>query len=572
MQMKARRNFRNAARQKQVNVRNSALSPVLVVAGLICVGLPSSVYGQTITDVVFVALSTSDGKGTQPGVSFPREAISGGDPLDCSKLATPAEYSLRNIVDLLGCALADTQLLGSTAESDAAHVSALSLAARARAVGTLQDVVARERGLGGSRVSGGRDDGVLLVGFHDATLTGVVPSDRGGFKELYVEGHPLSFTIDETERRTQLAAGLSTLAEIALAVRGDDEAARLKARDDEPSTGQPPTGQYREERVVWLSTQRYQLRNERSTISLSYKFRPSARRLVSGLGPLGPYSARQLEEWNIEQQLYELTTRLMTDADGKRARPCGQLPAARRELLSDWETAIEQGERRSVLRIAAEPANTLVALCVALRETDATARIAAVEALGRSGTALARRVLTQLVDTTAGDVRAAAVAAGSGSAQGGGQAAQADGVEAETASVSLVSGRAEHWYLSADVMMTDEVRWAREEDGGLGIGDAPPVFYVGANYLLGDLLANRRPRWGNIFLKVFVKGSKRPQDSVGVGVGWRGLTIPLVDLELLSPFVARTWTRGDGETGNTERHWRFGVSLNLDRALKWLEQ
>ena len=572
---------------------HTILERVLVLPVLLMFLGLSPAYGQPTTNVVFMALSPSSTEDAQAGASFSAQALSGGDPVDCTNHKDFDEYTLRHVGGLLGCALANTNPLGASGQPVAGppdSLDSLSLANRANAARALRQVVVRERDAGDNRVSGGRGDILLMVGFHNATLARISPADGDSTVELFVEGRPLSFAVNETERQTQLVADISTLADVALALRGGDRGL------DTATSGQDlPLGRYTQEQIIWLSTQRYRLRNERSTLSVSHNVQPALRRLLSGIRPaehssaenaetIAPsrHSAGQLDEWNIAQQLHELKTRLMVTDGSNTALSCSDLPEKRRGILRDTEASQAHGSSRPALRIAMEPANTIIALCLVLRYSaprDAAVTIVALEALGRSPSALTRRVLAQLVTSTTGDVRAAALAASitPDPPRASLRSTPASGdVQAEASSVSLLSGPDEHWYMSADVMITDDLRVSRDDGGGLVISETPPVFYVAANYLVGDLLSNRRPWWGNIFFKVFAKGSKHPQDSVGLGVGLRGPTLPLlnVELELLSPYLAWTWTRVDDGDGVSRRQpaLRFGLSVNLDRALKWVDQ
>ena len=123
-------------------------------------------------------------------------------------------------------------------------------------------------------------------------------------------------------------------------------------------------------------------------------------------------------------------------------------------------------------------------------------------------------------------------------------------------------------------MVTSDLKVGQTDAGTLDVSEKPPSFYVAADFMFGDIASSDRPLWQNVFLKAFVKGSSRPQESIGIGLGLRGkyLDWPALNFETFSPFVAATWTRvvQDGKISR-QRDWRLGVSLNLDKAVKWLK-
>src|SRR5439155_23644879 len=79
---------------------------------------------------------------------------------------------------------------------------------------------------------------------------------------------------------------------------------------------------------------------------------------------------------------------------------------------------------------------------------------------------------------------------------------------------SILSGPAEHWFLSADVLLTAKTKLANSDNGPTV--QKPPEFYVGFDFLLGDLPSESRPWWGNFVLKGMIKAARRPTDSFGV--------------------------------------------------------
>ena len=101
-------------------------------------------------------------------------------------------------------------------------------------------------------------------------------------------------------------------------------------------------------------------------------------------------------------------------------------------------------------------------------------------------------------------------------------------------------------------------------------------FYVGLNFMLGDVLLERQALWKNFFLKGMVKFSKNPLDSYGIGIGYRFPPVKILGLDIsaLSIFGALTWSKENPDTQAgklTKYQWQLGISYNLDRALSWVK-
>jgi hypothetical protein len=148
--------------------------------------------------------------------------------------------------------------------------------------------------------------------------------------------------------------------------------------------------------------------------------------------------------------------------------------------------------------------------------------------------------------------------------------------------VVLLTGPAEHFFLSADLPITkaSQLKYDNERHQ-LVNRDEPSTFYVGLDYILGDLLSDRRPVMGGIVLKGLLKIAKQPLDSYGAAIGYRFTTLKTAGFELdgFSPFVGYIWTKEDELTDagapQRESHYRgsvrAGISLNLDKALDWVK-
>lgn len=143
----------------------------------------------------------------------------------------------------------------------------------------------------------------------------------------------------------------------------------------------------------------------------------------------------------------------------------------------------------------------------------------------------------------------------------------------------IITGPREHWFLSADVPVTKaEQLKLNSTTGELELANEPSAFYIGLNFLLGDLLATKQSLADVLALKLLVKASSHPLDSIGIGVALRGRHLKKYGLnfDLISPFVGVTFTLQDVESadgvrpdGGRNSELRFGVALNLDQALSW---
>ena len=144
----------------------------------------------------------------------------------------------------------------------------------------------------------------------------------------------------------------------------------------------------------------------------------------------------------------------------------------------------------------------------------------------------------------------------------------------------LLTGPKEHWFLSAAVPLTTASALKPDaKSGQLVLEEEPSAFYVGVNFLVGDLSDDRRTLLENLVVSVLIKASRRPLDSLGATIGLRGQYLSRfgLNLDVLTPFVGWTFTKeaasADGivsELGSRNAELRFGVALNLDQALKWV--
>jgi len=137
----------------------------------------------------------------------------------------------------------------------------------------------------------------------------------------------------------------------------------------------------------------------------------------------------------------------------------------------------------------------------------------------------------------------------------------------------FLSGPLEHWSISADVFTTRKTVFKKDDTGTFGLDGKPPVFYVSLNFLMGDLPSTDRSFLQNIELKWLVQGSKKPLDSMGFGIGFRGSYGKRFgfNFDLLSPYVGFTWTEQADSSLPRVRQTRFGVGLNINKALDWVK-
>jgi hypothetical protein len=144
----------------------------------------------------------------------------------------------------------------------------------------------------------------------------------------------------------------------------------------------------------------------------------------------------------------------------------------------------------------------------------------------------------------------------------------------------LLTGPKEHWFLSAAVPLTKASALKPDaKTGQLVLEEEPSAFYVGVNFLLGDLSDDSRTLLENLVVSALIKASRQPLDSLGATIGLRGQYLSRfgLNLDVLTPFVGWTFTKeaasADGivsELGSRNAELRFGVALNLDQALKWV--
>lgn len=143
--------------------------------------------------------------------------------------------------------------------------------------------------------------------------------------------------------------------------------------------------------------------------------------------------------------------------------------------------------------------------------------------------------------------------------------------------MEIITGPTEHWFLSADLIMLkmSKVKFVGDQ-GDIEPKETPKVFYLGVNWMIGDILKERQNLLKNFFIKGMLKFSKKPLDSYGIGIGYRFPKVRIlgIDISSFSVFSALLWTKEQTEDKAkdlTKRQIQFGVSFNLDKALGWIK-
>ncbi len=156
----------------------------------------------------------------------------------------------------------------------------------------------------------------------------------------------------------------------------------------------------------------------------------------------------------------------------------------------------------------------------------------------------------------------------------------------EKASKQLITGPAEHWFLSGDAIVKGAKELKYDPDKkAIFSRDKPEQLYLGINWMVGDVYSRYdRLSTQRAVLKLMILPSRHPFDSVGVGVAYR-FADGVIDFESgLKPtggfmvFAGHFWTKNDtvDASGNTtqdgrSRSWRIGVSYGLDSLLGWVK-
>jgi hypothetical protein len=147
----------------------------------------------------------------------------------------------------------------------------------------------------------------------------------------------------------------------------------------------------------------------------------------------------------------------------------------------------------------------------------------------------------------------------------------------KTSKVEVITGPREHWFLTADlpVAKLSNVKFVQDK-GTVEPRETPKNLYLGLNWMIGDILAEKQNLLKNFFLKAMLKMSKAPLDGYGIGIGYRFPKVRLlgIDISSFSMFASLIWTKEEIEDKTEKlkkRQFLFGISYNLDKALGWVK-
>ncbi|RMH11521.1 MAG: hypothetical protein D6698_16230 [Gammaproteobacteria bacterium] len=145
----------------------------------------------------------------------------------------------------------------------------------------------------------------------------------------------------------------------------------------------------------------------------------------------------------------------------------------------------------------------------------------------------------------------------------------------------------EHWFLSIDLPLND-ARMLRYDKASNSLveKDVESSFYLGINYLLGDVHDENTPRNHRWMAKFLVKASDRPLDSIGLALGYRMSELNRSQhfgfgdhtFGNVSVFLGSFWDKSDDFDGIVVRErdaytqsWRVGIGFNLDKVASWIK-
>lgn len=144
----------------------------------------------------------------------------------------------------------------------------------------------------------------------------------------------------------------------------------------------------------------------------------------------------------------------------------------------------------------------------------------------------------------------------------------------------LTTGPKEHFFLSADMIVNsiDELKYDPETKT-LSEKDKPTKYYLGLNYMIGDVLADYSgsTSWiapERFFGKLMLQLDNNPTDSYGVGIGYRPEFVESVSFYAAYMVFKEDQIKDGQVQENKGRNEEvvFGISFNLDKALGWLSK
>ncbi len=479
-------------------------------------------------------------------ISFPYAQVSKTTVI-CSQLPNAKTLAVAQLAGVVGCAIG--QPLAKPTDKNASAGSIATLTERTEAAALIAANFAQLRTHTSARAISARQSEIVLAVLQTAsrrTVTVTCPdlaNEEHATKEqdvdLEILGRKPTFSVKESERKTQLESDLAVLAAVAGAVRAQ---AALR-----PATCTPTADPFKETPAAWLTATHVVLSKTRADVQLEATL------------PAAVPTTLAKDESEEAKHLIE---------------------AARASLAA--EDLKKQREReREDLKIVTAPScpssgadrfEALSYVACGLLSSGLDDQIAAVDGLARLNVPSRASLLRWAVEHAAPAVRQRALVA---LAQVPAPAPPGPPGAAKEAkqSLSFASGPMEHWSLSANVFTTRQSLLKRGSDGNLTLSGTPAVFYVSVNFLLGDLASTDRGPVQNLELKWLIEGSRHPFDSLGFGIGLRGSYAEKfgLDFDVLSPFVAWTWTKRPDPDTTRDRQFRFGLALNLDKALDWVK-
>lgn len=152
------------------------------------------------------------------------------------------------------------------------------------------------------------------------------------------------------------------------------------------------------------------------------------------------------------------------------------------------------------------------------------------------------------------------------------------------------TGPVEHWFMSVDMPVDHANRLKYDQASGkLVEKEVPSSFYIGLNYMLGDVLSENLDWYKQFHGKLMIKASEKPMDSFGFGLGYRfdelSYLIPIISdlmgdnkLGQTTIFAGYFWDKEDQivngvvkENNRYTNNWRVGISFALDKLSAWMK-
>jgi hypothetical protein len=158
----------------------------------------------------------------------------------------------------------------------------------------------------------------------------------------------------------------------------------------------------------------------------------------------------------------------------------------------------------------------------------------------------------------------------------------------------VVTGPPEHWFVTGDAIVRGVKELKYDPTAKTVVErDKPQQFYVGFNYMFGDVLTKyHQLAWQRGVVKVMLSPTKKPFDSVGVGLGYRLIDGAFHRLDDTTDagakgdisgglvlFVGRFWSKNDKvdattgavTQGGRSQSWRVGLSYDVSSLMGWLK-